>query len=212
MEPLPWYQIAAPVVACLVTAALAAAGYTRFRFALLGAIAAVGYGMLQDQVSARLAPEYFTLFHRPIAGLIDPTLLGITWGFLGTWWAGLFLGYMAGLIATLGQRPKLSPGEVVGPVFLLIAGVAATVAIAGASVWRYAVQLDVRLDPALRGMVPPERHQALLVVACYHFVGYAAAFASSVVLFIWIWRERVQRSASDASKTQPERFSPSLHV
>jgi hypothetical protein len=191
--PLPWYQIAAPVAACLLLFAFGAAGNARFRFATLGVIAAVGYGILQDQVSVRLCPEYFTHFHSPINGLTDPTLLGVAWGFLGTWWAGVFLGYGAGLIATTGRLPKLSPRELIGPLIFLMLVIAAAVAISGYSVWWHSVKLGVSLDSDLKMMLPAERHQALLVVGCYHFVGYATAFVGGFVLWGWIWRERVRR-------------------
>jgi hypothetical protein len=193
MEPLSWYKIAAPGAACLLMFAFAAAGNSRFRFATLGAIAAISYGTIQDQVSVRLCPEYFTLFHSPIPGLTDPTLLGIAWGFLGTWWAGVFLGYGAGVIATVGNLPKLSPLEIVRPLLLLMLGIAAVVIVTGLSVWRHAVMFGVTIESGLKMMLPPERHQDLLIVACYHFVGYVAAFGGGFVLWVWIWRDRVKR-------------------
>ncbi len=194
MEPLAWYQIAAPVVACLVVDVFAAVGHTRFRFAALGITAGVGYGILQDQVSARLCPEYFTVFHPPVPGLIDPTLLGMTWGFLGTWWAGLLLGYIAGLIATLGSLPEFTPREAIRPVLILVASIAVAVMVTGVTVWRHVEMFGVSIDPELGKMLPPQRHRALLVVACYHFVGYAVAFGGSVALWAWIWRERIKRA------------------
>ena len=196
MEPLPWFKIAAPVVACLVLGIVAVAGYTRFRFAALGVVASVGYGVLQDQVSARLCPEYFTVFHHPIQGLTDPTLVGVVWGFLATWWAGMLLGYIAGLFATLGSAPKLTPREIVVPLLHLMGGIAGTVAISGASVWINAENLGLSVDPSMGKMLPPQRHISLLVVACYHMVAYAVSIAGSVVLCVWIWRERKKRGAA----------------
>jgi hypothetical protein len=196
MDPLPWHKIAAPIVACLVLGVVAAAGYSRFRFAALGVIAGVSYGMLQDQVSARLCPEYFTLFHNPIQGLTNPTLLGLAWGFLATWWAGMLLGYIAGLFATLGSAPKLAPREIVVPLLILMGGIAATVAISGFSVWLNSENLRVSVDPEVGRMLPRQRHVSLLVVACYHLVAYASSFAGSLVLCVWIWRERKKRATT----------------
>src|SRR5690349_16358418 len=51
----------------------------------IGITAEVLYAMLQDQISARMCPEYFTVAHPRIEGLTNPTLMGITWGFLGAW-------------------------------------------------------------------------------------------------------------------------------
>jgi hypothetical protein len=206
MEPLPWLRIIAPVLACLALGAVAVAGNTRFRFAGLGVVAAVAYGILQDQVSARLCLEYFTLFHNPIPGVTDPTVLGLAWGFLGTWWAGLFLGYCSGLIATLGSAPKLTPRDIIRPLLALMTGIAGAVVLTGVSVWWNARSLEVSLDPALGSMLPAERHQALLVVACYHMTGYFAAFGGSLVLWVWIWRERRRRAMLGYVRF-PERIS-----
>ncbi len=68
MAPIEWYQIALPIVVCLAVAVVAVR-VPRYRFALYGFLAITGYAMLQDQVSARLCPEYFTVLHPPIPGL-----------------------------------------------------------------------------------------------------------------------------------------------
>jgi hypothetical protein len=199
MEPIAWYRVATPVIVYLILIVVACTGNVRFRFAVMGVTAGICYGALQDQISARLCPEYFTIFHPPIPELTDPTLLGLTWGFLGTWWAGLFLGYIAGLIATLSSRPKFAPCELVRPLLVLMGFIAAIVAISGGTVWWYSEMFGVSIDPFLGKMLPQEHHRALLVVACYHFVGYVAAFGGSLVLFVWIWRERSKRSSLSPS-------------
>ncbi len=192
MQPLPTHQLVLPGVACLVLAVLAAR-VPRYRFAILGFIAIVGYAILQDQVSARLCPEYFTVLHRPIPGVTDPTLLGVCWGFLGGWWGGVLLGYAAGLLATVGPRPKLEPRELVVPLGLLVAAVAAATAITGYSVWRHTEMFGVYLDPGTAELVPAKRHRELLTVACYHFVAYASAVIGGVVLCAWVWVKRRKR-------------------
>jgi hypothetical protein len=156
----------------------------------------VGYAMLQDQISVRLCPEYFTVVHPPIPGLTDPTLLGISWGFLGAWWGGAVLGYVAGLLATLGPRPQLTPRELVRPLLLLVGALAFVTGITGASVWYYTEVLGVSLDAGMTGLVPPARHRGLLTVACYHLVAYATAAAGGVVVCAWVWAERRKRGGT----------------
>ena len=82
MEPLEPWRIVTQLVAvplllgyCLVR--------RRAHLLLIAAciVATAVYGMVQDQFSVRLAPEYFTVGHPPIEGLHDPTLLGLAWGF-----------------------------------------------------------------------------------------------------------------------------------
>ncbi len=197
MTPLGWHQIVLPIVMCVLLA-IVAVRLPRYRFALLGLVAMVGYAILQDQISARLCPEYFTVLHPPITGLTDPTLLGICWGFLGGWWGGIVLGYIAGLLATLGPRPPLAPRELVRPLAVLVVVIATVTALTGVSVWRHAEMMGVSLEPGMASVVPPERHRGLLVVACYHLVAYASATISGVVLCAWVWSERRRRGNTGA--------------
>lgn len=201
MEPLAWYRIASPAVAVGVLALLAARGNPRFQFAVLGIGALVGYAVLQDQVSARLCPEYFTVFHPPIEGLTDPTLLGVAWGFLGAWWGGVLMGYTAGLTATLGTRPPLAPRDLFRPVLALLAATATVTALTGFIVWQHAELFEVSLG-RVADVVPAHRRVWLLVVACYHFAAYGTAIAGSVLLCLWVRRERIRRSDVVSEKSQ----------
>ncbi|AWM38383.1 hypothetical protein GobsT_34830 [Gemmata obscuriglobus] len=203
MPPLATHQIVLPIAACVLLAVVAGR-IPRYRFALLGFVAIVGYAVLQDQVSARLCPEYFTVLHRPIPGVTDPTLLGVCWGFLGGWWGGALLGYAAGLTATIGPRPKLAPWEILKPLALLIGGVAVVTALTGLSVWRHSEMLGVVLDPGMAEAVPPKRHRALFTVACYHFVAYASSAVGSVVLCVWVASERRTRARQEKETGLPD--------
>jgi hypothetical protein len=52
---------------------------------LLCIVAAIVYGILHDQVTARVCVEYFTIGHPPIFHTDDPTLLALGWGVIATW-------------------------------------------------------------------------------------------------------------------------------
>ena len=43
------------------------------------------YGIIHDQITARLCVEYFTVFHPPVFATQNPTLLGLGWGIIATW-------------------------------------------------------------------------------------------------------------------------------
>lgn len=204
MDPLPWYRIAAPVafVAGLVVVCSVAPN-PRFRAMLLGVACLAGYGMAMDQVSARLCPEHFTVFHPPIPNLTDPTLLGIAWGFLGAWWGGAILGYSAGIAATAGPHPPVSVRGLVRPMLAVLAVTAAVTVLTGFSVWRHAEMLGVTLAPDVANLVPPERHRACLVVACYHFSAYVTAIVAGVVMCVWVGRSRATRAAASPPGPPP---------
>ena len=199
MAPIEWYQIALPLVVCAAVAVVAVR-VPRYRFALYGFLTIVGYAMLQDQISARVCPEYFTVLHPPIPGMTDPALLGISWGFIGGWWGGIVLGYVAGIVATLGPHPQLAPRELVRPLLVLVSVLATVTALTGFTVWQHANLLGVSLDGGMNELVPQERHRAVFVVACYHFTGYATATIGGVVLCGWVWAERRKRSRNGAAE------------
>jgi len=45
------------------------------KIVLLSMASAITYGIIHDQVTARICVEYFTIGHPPIFGTEDPTLL-----------------------------------------------------------------------------------------------------------------------------------------
>jgi hypothetical protein len=192
MAPIAWYQVAAPILVCVAVVAVAVR-VPRYRFALYGLVAVVGYAILQDQVSARLCPDYFTVLHPPIPNCTNPTLLGVCWGFLGGWWGGIVMGYAAGLVSTLGPRPPLAPRDFVTPLLVCMCGVGTVTALCGISVWQHANMFGVSLDRVFDGLIPEERQRAALVVACYHFVSYAASTLGGVVVCVYLWAERRKR-------------------
>ncbi|OWK46547.1 hypothetical protein [Fimbriiglobus ruber] len=195
MEPLSWYRIAAPVsvyIALLIYAAVRP--NIRSKAVVFGATAMAVYGGAQDQISARLCPEYFTVLHNPIPGLTDPTLLALAWGFLGAMGGGVAVGYAAALAATLGPRPQLTFRELIKPILFLIATVGTASAVTGGSVYISAEQFDIRVDPFLDRYIPVERQRGAFVVACYHLVAYVTAIIGSVVMCVWIGFERARRA------------------
>src|SRR5262245_58028888 len=87
---------------------------------LLGVFAAVLYGILHDQVTARVCVEYFTIGHPPYFNTDSPTLLALGWGFLATWWVGLPLGILLAVAAREGKRPKRDVQTLFRPVLILL--------------------------------------------------------------------------------------------
>lgn len=198
MDPLPWYRLAAtPLVIAALVAYAIWKPTTRARATILGAGMLAGYGILQDQVSARLCPEYFTVLHNPIPGLTDPTLLGIAWGFLGAAGGGVAMGYAAGLAATHGKAPPLTTRDLIRPMLLLMAAVGIVTTITGVSAHRHAEMFNIRLDPALDAVIPLDRQRAAFVVSCYHLAAYASAILGSVVMCVWIVVKRNTLTPTD---------------
>ncbi len=55
-------------------------------------MAAISYGIVHDQITARICVEYFTVGHPRLTDSDLPTVLALFWGVVATWWVGLPLG------------------------------------------------------------------------------------------------------------------------
>src|SRR5947199_10373702 len=93
----------------------------RFAAIILLCIAgAVVYGIIHDQITARICVEYFTIGHPAIFGTDDPTLLGLGWGVIATWWVGLILGVPLALCSRVGAWPQFTAGRLGRPLAVLL--------------------------------------------------------------------------------------------
>jgi len=158
----------------------------------LAIAAAVLYGIVHDQVTARVCVEYFTIGHEPIFHTDSPTLLAFGWGTIATWWVGLILGVPAAWLARVGRRPKLSAGQLMGPIARLLAVMACLALIAGVAGYLMARDGVLVLFEPMASRIPPEKHAAFLADAAAHLCSYAVGFLGGIVLCVWIWLRRRQ--------------------
>src|SRR5947209_4895113 len=85
-------------------------------------LASISFGVVHDQVTARVCVEYFTIGHPPVFDTDDPTLLGLGWGVIATWWVGALLGVLLARAARSGKPPRRTIRSLVRPVVLLMLG------------------------------------------------------------------------------------------
>lgn len=97
----------------------------------LAAIMASLYGVINDQITVTLAPEYFSVFKRQEFGWLlfnwgldaSPTRVqAVAVGIAATWWFGILLGLFLAIAGTIGKAPLLSTRD-----FLRAVGVAMVV-------------------------------------------------------------------------------------
>jgi hypothetical protein len=152
--------------------------------------AAVVYGILHDQVTARVCVEYFTIGHPPIFPTEDPTLLGIGWGILATWWVGALLGVPLAVVARAGSRPPRTAASLILPVVLLLVVTGCCALVGGLVGWVLASNGVVFLLEPLASLVPREKHVAFLADLWAHLASYVAGFVGGIVLMVLVWRAR----------------------
>jgi hypothetical protein len=155
--------------------------------------AAITYGIVHDQVTARVCVEYFTIGHYPVFNTTDPTLLGIGWGIIATWWVGLLLGIPLAFVARAGERPKRSPNSLVRPVgvVLIVMGVASL--IAGLVGWLLARLGWVMLVGPLADSVPTDKQVPFIADLWAHSASYLAGIIGGLVLMNRVWQSRKLR-------------------
>jgi hypothetical protein len=86
-----------------------------FLIVVFSMLACIVYGIIHDQITARICVEYFTIGHAPVFDTEDPSLLGLGWGVRATWWVGLFVGIPLATFARIGGRPKRSAVPLIRP-------------------------------------------------------------------------------------------------
>lgn len=160
---------------------------------LLCMSAAVVYGIVHDLVAARVCIEYFTIGHFPVFDTTDPTLLGIGWGIIATWWVGLLLGVPLAVAARAGGRSKRSVKSLVRPVGAVVFVMAAISVIAGVVGWQLARLGWVTLVGPLADSVPRDRQVPFIADLWAHSASYLAGFIGGIVLMIRVWRSRTRQ-------------------
>lgn len=151
---------------------------------------AVIYGILLDQITARVCLEYFTIGHPPVFDTTSPTWLGVGWGIIATWWAGFALGVPLAIAARAGRRPKRRVQSLVRPIAQLLLIMAACAMLAGIigyvlGLWR----IFVLVEP-LSSRVPTDKHVRFLADAWAHSASYLIGFVGGIVVVVKVWRSR----------------------
>ena len=162
---------------------------------LLCIVAAVVYGVVHDQVTARVCVEYFTIGHPPVFDTSDPTLLGLGWGVIATWWVGLILGLLLALCARVGSWPKLSASDLLRPLVVMLVIVGALAIAAGLVGHTQAVHGRVWLTEPLASAVPPDRHAGFLTDLWAHLASYLGGFLGGLVLCVYALVRRARTAA-----------------
>jgi hypothetical protein len=170
---------------------------------ILCVVSASAYGVIHDQVTARVCVEYFTIGHPQIFGTKDPTLLGIGWGIVATWWAGLLIGVPLAVAARAGNPPKRTAGSLVRPILVLLGVMAFCAASAGVVGYMLARDGSVFLVGRIALRVPPERHAAFIGDLWAHSASYLVGFVGGIVLIASVWRSR--KAPAETTRNDRER-------
>ena|SRR5689334_13572795 len=168
---------------------------------LLCVLSATVYGIIHDQITARICVEYFTIGHPPIFNTDSPTLLGIGWGIVATWWVGLMLGFPLACAARLGSSRALSAKQLIKPIAMLLGAMAIGAFLAGLVGFVLASKGSIRLTGVFASAIPSAKHVPFIANMWAHSASYLFGFAGGIVLIVRIWRRREKRIQQPVSQT-----------
>ncbi len=158
---------------------------------ILGCVlAAVGYGVVHDEITAHLCVEYFTLAHPPLFHTASPFLLGICWGIAATIGLGFVFGFLLAAVSLGGEEPVVAEGTLarrIGILFGVMAASALLSGMVGHLLSRFSL---IALPNRLGSVIPFARHDRLFAVWFAHMASYAVGIAGSAWVIFQIWRER----------------------
>lgn len=163
---------------------------------LFSIAAAVSYGIVHDQVTARVCVEYFTIGHPPVFHTDSPTLLALGWGVIATWWVGLPLGIFLASASRLGTWPQLGWRDLIRPTLGLLLVMGVTAAFFGWRGFAKAAAGTTHLPAALAAAVPPEKHAAFIADTFAHSASYAVGALGGLALCGWAVRKRWRTAQS----------------
>lgn len=167
---------------------------------LLGALAAGSYGVLHDQVTYTLSPEYFThfkflQFSDADFGLPDRAFVGLI-GFLATWWVGAIAGWILGRVSLKADGFHLPFSHIVRSfAFLLVATFCG--GLAGAIFNELTFQRFFPLWEVFRSTHGVEDLKAFARVGQIHNFGYLGAIVGLMVVTWGLRRQLRTLSRSD---------------
>ena len=156
----------------------------------LGVLAAVSYGIIHDQITARVCVEYFTIGHPPLIASTSPTLLAFAWGVVATWWVGLPLGFTLASAARLGHRPKLLAAQLTPLILRLLATMATVALLAGIVGYILARRGDISLPGNWATIIPAPAQARFLAAAWAHSASYLSGIGGGLVLVVIAYRRR----------------------
>lgn len=161
---------------------------------VLCVVSAMLYGIVHDQFTARICVEYFTIFHPPIFHTQSPTLLGLGWGIVATWWFGAFLSVPMIFAARAGHRPTLRASQLITSIALLLGFMAVCAILFGSAGYVLARSGVLATDWLTFSSSPADRYR-FMADWWAHNASYASAFIGGIILCVLTYRRRARMVA-----------------
>lgn len=162
--------------------------------------AAIAYGVVHDQITARICVEYFTIAHPPVFNTDSPTLLGLGWGVIATWWVGAFLGVLLAITALAGKWPIVPASQLQRPVSHLLLSMAIGALVSGLTGYLLTKQGTVGIG-GWESTIAESKRNAFAADMWAHSASYLVGFVGGLGLAVrTLWRRWRRSHGSVISK------------
>ena len=172
----------------------------------MAVLAGIVYGVLHDQVTARVCVEYFTIGHPPLIPSQSPTLLALAWGVVATWWFALPLGVALASAARLGDRPRLTASQLVKPMLSLLGAMGVVAFLSGTTGYVLAARHSIAPNEWVLQNIPSGKQSAFIADWWAHSASYLAGFLGAIVLCVYVWQSRSRLSPIDEQQLSLSRL------
>lgn len=166
------------------------AGVQKAKIVLLSTVAAIAYGVVHDQITARLCVEYFTIGHPPLFHTTSPTALGICWGIAATFGVGALLGVVLALVSQSEGLPPVPILRVSKSILGLLAVMAIAASLAGVTGFELSRRSIICVPATFAQLVPPSQHHRFMAVWFVHGASYLVGLAGASFIILRIWWAR----------------------
>lgn len=172
-------------------------------------LAACLYGVIHDQITIRLCPEYFTIAHPPLFHTSSLTLLACCWGIAATAGIGPIVGYLLAIVSQGGVAARLSLAQLVPPVSRLLIVMGLSAFVAGVTGYWLSRQGWLTMPSFLSVTIPPIRHDRFMAAWFAHGASYLVGLTGSAILCYRLW---VGRGRPGVIAAYPRKRSAILRV
>jgi hypothetical protein len=153
----------------------------KLQIVLLSVLAACSYGVIHDQITARLCIEYFTVAHPPLFHTGSTTLLALCWGVAATAGIGAALGVVLALVSQ-SDGPTPYPISRLGRSLLLLAIMAASAFVAGVVGYQLSHGGFISIPSGFSEVLRAQQHDRFMAVWFAHGASYLVGLGGGALL------------------------------
>ena len=163
---------------------------------LLGTVGAILYGVIHDQITVRICPEYFTIWHPQITVSTNPQVVALLWGVVATWWMGVLLGLLLAMAALLGPWPAASLRSVLIAILSVAAMSAFCAFVAGLATWQLQLRSPLSVAGDLIYRLGDDTVRRFTIDLAVHNVSYSASAIFTLVAALVLFAKRKPRDSA----------------